>query len=94
MKLPISMCSSFGADFDGDEMTLFPVKGLAAVQECKAALWNNSDDSPYKEEDYDEIVPSKAPVIVSRSNTVALATTTCWSYRTRGHRLLRCILGG
>ena len=86
MKLPISMCSSFGADFDGDEMTLFSVKGLAAVQECKAALWNNSDDSPYKEEDYDEIVPSKAPVIVSRSNTVALATTICWSDRTRGHK--------
>ena len=34
MRLPISMCGPYGADFDGDEMTLFPIKTQAAIKEC------------------------------------------------------------
>ena len=86
MKVPISMCSSFAADYDGDEMTLFPVKSPKAVQECRAALWDNSSEGPYARDDYNVIVPVKAPVVVNRSNTIALATTMCWTDRMKGHR--------
>ena len=86
MKLPISMCSSFAADYDGDDMTLVPLKTHGAIQECKVALWNNGDESPYREGDYNEIVPRIVPLVVNKSNTVALATTMCWTDRVRGHK--------
>ncbi len=38
MGLPISMCSTFGADFDGDEMSLFPVRTPKAMEECKQCV--------------------------------------------------------
>lgn len=86
MKLPISMCSSFAADFGRDEMTLFSLKSLGAIQECKVASWDNGATGPYMEEDYSLIVPSIAPMIISKSNTVASSTTMCWSNRVKGHR--------
>lgn len=79
------MCSSFEADFDGDEMTLFPLKSLGAIQECKAAARDNGTIGPYIEEDYNLVVPSIAPNIVSKLNTVALSTTMCWTDRVKGH---------
>lgn len=87
MMLPISMCSSFAADFDGDEMTLFPVKSPMAIQECRAAMWNNSSSGLYAKENYDGIVPRIAPIVTNRSNTIALATTICWTDRLKGHRV-------
>ena len=87
MGLPISMCSSFGADFDGDEMTLFPVKTYKTIEECKASMWDNSNQSPYTEEGYRRLVPPGAPIVRSRANTLALATTICWSDRTRGYKV-------
>ena len=87
MKFPISMCSSFAADFDGDEMSLFPVKSPAAIKECKVALWDNTNMGPYVEEDYNTIVPSIAPIIKNKANTLAIATTVCWSDRRKGHKI-------
>jgi hypothetical protein len=87
MVLPISMCSTFGSDFDGDEMTLFPVRTHRAIEVCKASIWNNSARSPYSEEGYNSIVPRGAPNIGTRSNTMALATTVCWTDRTSGYRV-------
>lgn len=54
--VPISMYATFSADFDGDEMSLFPVKSTAAVNECRSAFWDNLSDSPYSEEGYNSLV--------------------------------------
>lgn len=86
MKVPISMCSSLAADYDGDQMTLFPIKSASAVQECKAALWYNRGGGPYREEDYVAIVPRIAPVVGSRPTTMALGTTMRWTDRVRGYK--------
>ena len=86
MKVPISMCSSLAADYDGDQMTLFPIKSASAVQECKAALWYNRGGGPYREEDYVTIVPRIAPVVGSRPTTMALGTTMRWTDRVRGYK--------
>jgi hypothetical protein len=36
IKLPPGMCDPYGADFDGDEMTLFPVTRASSLEECKS----------------------------------------------------------
>ena len=40
MRLPMQMCAPYAADYDGDEMTLFPVYGKLAIAECDAFQWN------------------------------------------------------
>jgi RNA polymerase Rpb1, domain 2 len=87
MRLPISMCSTFAADFDGDEMSLFPVKTHMAIEECKAAVWNTRLHSPYSDDGYNAMVPRGSPIIANRCNTMAIATTMCWSDRTLGHKV-------
>ena len=36
----MQMCAPYAADYDGDEMTLFPVYGELAIAECDAFQWN------------------------------------------------------
>ncbi len=43
IRLPPDMCKPYGADFDGDEMTLFPIKDKKSLNECKKFQWNYSD---------------------------------------------------
>lgn len=89
MKLPISMCSTFGADFDGDEMSLFPVKSKKAIDECKASLWDNEMDSPYSHSGYGSLVGSRHYGTQSKSNAMALASTICWTDRLKGYKATR-----
>lgn len=42
MKIPLTSCRSYGADFDGDEESAFPVISRAAVRECDIFKWNHS----------------------------------------------------
>jgi hypothetical protein len=68
------------------------VKGMAntirrAIDECRECVWNNSIQSPYSNEGYRSLVPRGAPSIGTLSNTMALATTICWSDRTSGYRV-------
>ena len=39
LRIPAQICGSFGADFDGDEMALFPMITEASVLECKSVDW-------------------------------------------------------
>ena len=87
MILSISMCSTFGADFYGDEMTLFPLKTHKFIEECKVEMWSNKRCNSYSEEGYRLFVLMGAPQIGTKSDTMALATTICWSDRLRGHTI-------
>ena len=39
IKFPISMCTPFGADYDGGEMTIFIVTYHNDISECKIFKW-------------------------------------------------------
>lgn len=45
MRIPAQMCWSYGADFDGDEMTLFPVKDQKSIVECNSLIWRERSNS-------------------------------------------------
>jgi RNA polymerase Rpb1, domain 2 len=40
IRVPPGMCGPYGADFDGDEMSLFPVKSSKATLECQTYRWS------------------------------------------------------
>jgi hypothetical protein len=40
IQLPIHMCEPYGADYDGDEMTFFPVFDERSIEECKCMSLN------------------------------------------------------
>jgi len=86
MRIPISMCGPYGADFDGDEMTLFGVYSTKAQEECATFLWDHSRWTPYSDEtnDYAYIVPNNQSVCRTRANTVAICTTLTWKDRLDG----------
>jgi hypothetical protein len=44
MQLPPMMCAPYAADYDGDQMTLFPVTTPEAISECKSFKWNYAND--------------------------------------------------
>ena len=39
MRFPISMCTTFGADYYGDEMNIFIVTDPNAISECNRFKW-------------------------------------------------------
>jgi hypothetical protein len=88
MRLSISKCIPYRADYDGNEMTLFPVKRHESIAECDSTLWDNDRYSPYDIESYAQIVPMGAPIVGTIANTMALATTLCWSDRCNGVRIV------
>jgi hypothetical protein len=90
LRIPLSMCGPYGADFDGDEMTLIGIKGYQSEQECSAFNWNHDSYSPYVESDYIDIVHHNSPVIGDHANTAAICTTICWSDRFDNLRVTKC----
>jgi hypothetical protein len=81
LRIPLSMCRPYGADFDGDEMTLIGITGYQSEQECSAFNWDHDSYSPYVETDYNDIVHYSSPVIGDNANTAAICSTICWSDR-------------
>lgn len=83
MKIPISMCGPYAADFDGDEMTLFPVADSGALSttssiECGSFTWDVDPWTPYKDEYYNELVSSKQKVIDNKTNkSCCFPSTDC-----------------
>ena len=93
MKLPISMCAPFAADYDGDEMTLFIVKDRLSIKECKSFNWPHGQSSPYK--------PDNSALVMPRGNLdpkenhdpvydQAICSTLCWSDRANKTRVNKC----
>ena len=81
IRLPLALCTPFGAHFDGDEMTIFGLSGYEAEMECSAFTWDHEPYSPYAEGDYECVVHPSTRLIGSPSNTTAVCTTICWSDR-------------
>lgn len=95
MRLPISMCGPFGADYDGDEMTIFAVTTQKAKRECEAFEWPHDDWSPYNA-DYNDpmyLEPGDDQVVAMQLDDVnpadlqAMCTSVCWLDRTMGLRI-------
>ena len=81
IRIPLCMCTPFGADFDGDEMTIFGIQGLQSEKECEAFQWDHARYNPYDEDDYYKIVSRDSQVVQSCANTIAICTTICWTDR-------------
>lgn len=77
MKIPLRLCSPYAADFDGDEMSLFPVKDPKSIDECNSFKW--TFDSPDINVLYDQVVPRGRMQVGSKFNTMSICTTTCWT---------------
>lgn len=90
MRLPISMCAPFAADYDGDEMSLFVVKDPDSISECRAFKWPYDVDSPYKPELNGDVMSSATHHSDRTSYNQAICTTVCWQDRQRGMRITRC----
>lgn len=45
IKLPPGMCGPYAADYDGDEVSLFPITSHEAVNECKSYRWKYRNES-------------------------------------------------
>jgi hypothetical protein len=87
MRLPISECIPYGADFDGDEMTFFAVKYPQAVEECKAFIWDSSKYSPANMSLYKTVVAPHQGILSTEANTMAICTTISWQERIRGVKI-------
>jgi hypothetical protein len=92
IRLPPDMCKPYGADFDGDEMTLFPIKDKKSLNECKKFQWNYSDLSNKKI--HSELLTSRHPMHDRGFSAMYLGSTLCWSdtnkrnfKKTDAHRL-------
>ena len=57
MIFPITMCTPFGANYDGDEMAIFIVKDPNSISECKSFKWYYSDTSPCNLDRSETVVP-------------------------------------
>lgn len=86
MKLPPEMCAPYAADFDGDQMSLFPVRNELSIQECIRYMWTYGQlaDSAL----HNELIPQREAVLPAGFVGMSIRSTTCWSdTKTRGFRL-------
>ena len=81
LQLPLDLCAPYGADFDGDEMTIFGLRGHQAEAECSAFTWIDNKRSLDNHEDYIRVVHNSTHLIGTEANTTAICTTICWSDR-------------
>jgi hypothetical protein len=81
LQLPLDLCIPYGADFDGDEMTVFGLRGHQAETECSAFAWGNNTRSLDNHEDYMHVAYNGTCLIGTEANTTAICTTICWSDR-------------
>ena len=89
MRLPLSMCAPFAADYDGDEMTLFFVDDPASVSECRDFVWPHSRSSPYDKELMSQIT-NIVPAYADPEDHQAMCTTLTWLDRIRGVKVTKC----
>jgi len=81
LQLSLSLCIPTGADFDGDELTVFGIVGYQATMECVAFKWNHKQYSPYDLNAFKHLVHRGSSIIVNEANTTAICTIICWSDR-------------
>ena len=86
MKLPPGMCTQYGADFDGDEMTFFPITRRESINECIRFSWDYT--TAHIEEAYKEICPLSYRSNHRTFHRMSLCTTTSWS---DGNRFLKVL---
>ncbi|KAG7358005.1 RNA polymerase Rpb1, domain 2 [Nitzschia inconspicua] len=79
IKLPPDMCAPYAADFDGDQMTIFPVKSQEAVDECNRFRWsydNLSDIGLHQ-----QLVPRLDRRDQYGFSNMCMRSTVCWTDR-------------
>ena len=77
MKIPLRLCSPYAADFDGDEMSLFPLKNKLSINECQSFGWMFLDKNMRGLMKH--VVPESQRIISSKFNTLSICTSVCWS---------------
>ena len=45
IKLPLALCHAYAADFNGDKLSIYPVKNTKSILECDAYKWITKWDS-------------------------------------------------
>ena len=77
----MQMCGPYAADYDGNEMTLFPVYDELAMAECSAFRWDYQSVTAEFVSGCNELcmTASMSGDTVASVQAVAIATTTCWS---------------
>jgi hypothetical protein len=95
IQLPIHMCEPYGADYDDDEMTFFPVFNERSIEECKFMSLNYhianegflsrlSDVCDRRKMQYKGAHPEDTSWLTDR---ITIATSTCYSDRRNGLRI-------
>lgn len=90
VRLPISMCAPFAADYDEDEMTLFAMKESESILECQTFKWSYGQSSPHNKDFNKMVVPFSTAKIPNPSAHQAMCTTVTWSDRRRGMAITNC----
>ena len=86
MRIPNEMCSPYAADFDGDEMSLFPLLSQKSIDECKLFKWGYKDMSNASLRR--SVKPNNSHMFGSEFNDMCIRTTVCWSdSKTRGFKV-------
>jgi hypothetical protein len=60
IRLLLRLCLPYAADFDDDEMSIFPVKSPEAIEECRRFKWNHEIGHPDVREESRSITPSRS----------------------------------
>jgi hypothetical protein len=71
------MCAPFAADFDGDEMTVLPLKRSQSLDECNTFEWDYSRLS--NERIHSELLSSRHPRQEKGFFAMNVRSTLCWS---------------
>ena len=83
IRLPLSMCKPYAADYDGGEMTIFIVHSPKAVLECQWFSWPHEQNSPHITNPKQGVVSFRNGDRSPNVKLQAMCTTTCWTDRTQ-----------
>ena len=79
LRMPPGMCSPYAADFDGDEMSFFPVKETSSVLECKSFQWDYTKLNDSKV--LSQLTPRTQHDRNKEFQDMFIRSTICWSDR-------------
>ena len=73
IRISPSMCAPYAADYDGDEMTIFPVKHPLSILEWETFKWDYDLDRMTQH--YSNVVSYNQPMIKILFHTMSVCTT-------------------
>jgi hypothetical protein len=88
--IPPEMCSPYAADFDGEEMSLFPLRMSDSIKECESFVWSYGtlSDSGL----HSQLVPRSELSSGNGFREMCIRATICWTdTRTRGFKITQAL---